>query len=134
MKLRSIAALLLFGTAALAAQDEEKKNAWDVSAPPGERRDVSIDIRSGTWMSVDVSPDGKRDRVRPAGRHLRLPIEGGEARALTSGMAWDMQPRYSPDGKRIAFTSDRAGGDNLWIMDANGSGAAADHARKTSAC
>ncbi|MGH8239465.1 MAG: TolB family protein, partial [Steroidobacteraceae bacterium] len=124
MKLRSIAALLLlFGTAALAAQDEEKKNAWDVSAPPGERRDVSIDTRSGTWMSVDVSPDGKRVAFDLLGDIYDLPIEGGEARALASGMAWDMQPRYSPDGKWLAFTSDRAGGDNLWIMDANGSGA-----------
>jgi imidazolonepropionase-like amidohydrolase/Tol biopolymer transport system component len=52
-----------------------------------------------------------------------LPIEGGEARSLASGMAWDMQPRYSPDGKWIAFTSDRGGGDNLWVMDANGGNA-----------
>ena len=78
-------------------------------------------------MSVDVSPDGKRIAFDLLGDIYELPIEGGEARALASGMAWDMQPRYSPDGKWIAFTSDRAGGDNLWIMDANGSGAAADH-------
>jgi len=124
MKLRSLAALLLFGTAAaLAAQDEEKKNAWDVSAPPGERRDVPIDTRSGTWMSVDVSPDGKRIAFDMLGDIYDLPIEGGEARSLASGMAWDMQPRYSPDGKSIAFTSDRGGGDNLWIMDANGGSA-----------
>jgi imidazolonepropionase-like amidohydrolase/Tol biopolymer transport system component len=127
MNRRSLAALLLVGTAAFAAQEnqnnEEKKNAWDVSAPPGERRDVSIDTRSGTWMSVDVSPDGKRITFDMLGDIYDLPIEGGEARALASGMAWDMQPRYSPDGKWIAFTSDRAGGDNLWIMDANGGGA-----------
>jgi len=126
MNRRSLAALLLVGTAAFAAQEnqnnEEKKNAWDVSAPPGERRDVSIDTRSGTWMSVDVSPDGKRITFDMLGDIYDLPIEGGEARALASGMAWDMQPRYSPDGKWIAFTSDRAGGDNLWIMDANGGG------------
>ena len=94
-----------------------------MSAPPGERRDVPIDTRSGTWMSVDVSPDGKRVAFDLLGDIYELPIEGGEARALASGMAWDMQPRYSPDGKWIAFTSDRAGGDNLWIMDANGGGA-----------
>jgi imidazolonepropionase-like amidohydrolase/Tol biopolymer transport system component len=127
MNRRSLAALLLVGTAAFAAQEnqnnEERKNAWDVSAPPGERRDVSIDTRSGTWMSVDVSPDGKRITFDMLGDIYDLPIEGGEARALASGMAWDMQPRYSPDGKWIAFTSDRAGGDNLWIMDANGGGA-----------
>ena len=74
-------------------------------------------------MSVDVSPDGKRVAFDLLGDIYELPIEGGEARALASGMAWDMQPRYSPDGKWIAFTSDRAGGDNLWIMDANGGGA-----------
>ena len=127
MKLRSLAVLLLSGTAAaISAQttkpDEDKKNAWDVSAPPGERRDVPIDTRSGTWMSVDVSPDGKRIAFDMLGDIYELPIEGGEARALASGLAWDMQPRYSPDGKWIAFTSDRAGGDNLWIMDASGGG------------
>jgi len=124
MKLHSIVALLLSGTAAVAAaQDESKKSTWDVSAPPGERRDVAIDTRSGTWMSVDLSPDGKRVAFDLLGDIYDLPIEGGEARALASSMAWDMQPRYSPDGKWIAFTSDRAGGDNLWIMDANGGNA-----------
>ncbi len=126
MKLRSIAAiaLLLSGAAAFAAPDDKSadKNtkAWDVSAPPGERRDVPLDTRSGTWMSVDVSPDGKRLAFDLLGDIYELPIEGGEARALASGMAWDMQPRYSPDGKSIAFTSDRGGGDNLWIMEASG--------------
>ena len=50
-----------------------------------------------------------------------MPIEGGEARALTSGNAWDMQPRYSPDGQEIAFTSDRGGGDNIWTIRRDGS-------------
>lgn len=124
MTLRSIAALLLSATTAFAASDDKKdEKAWDVSSPPGEKRDVAIDTHSGTWMSVDVSPDGKRVTFDMLGDIYDLPIEGGEARALASGMAWDMQPRYSPDGKLIAFTSDRAGGDNLWIMDANGGNA-----------
>ncbi|HET9446803.1 MAG TPA: amidohydrolase family protein [Steroidobacteraceae bacterium] len=128
MKLRSLAVLLLSGAAAAIDAQENKpaddnKSAWDVAAPPGERRDVAIDTRSGTWMSVDVSPDGKQIAFDLLGDIYVLPIEGGEARALASGMAWDMQPRYSPDGKSIAFTSDRAGGDNLWIMDANGGNA-----------
>ena len=91
-----------------------------MSSPPGERREIPIDVRSGTWMSLDVSPDGQRIAFDLLGDIYELPIAGGEARALTSGMAWDMQPRYSPDGKHIAFTSDRAGGDNVWVMDANG--------------
>ena len=123
MKLRSIVALTLLSACAFAAQEEDKKSAWDVSSPPGERRDIPIDTHSGTWMSVDVSPDGKRVVFDMLGDVYDLPIEGGEARALASGMAWEMQPRYSPDGKWIAFTSDRGGGDNLWIMDANGGNA-----------
>ena len=50
-----------------------------------------------------------------------MPVSGGEARVLASGVAWDMQPKWSPDGRHIAFTSDRAGGDNIWIMEADGS-------------
>jgi imidazolonepropionase-like amidohydrolase/Tol biopolymer transport system component len=123
MKLRSIVALVLLSASASAAQQEDKKSAWDVSSPPGEHRDIPLDTHTGTWMSVDVSPDGKRVVFDMLGDIYDLPIEGGEARSLASGMAWDMQPRYSPDGKWIAFTSDRAGGDNLWVMDANGGNA-----------
>jgi imidazolonepropionase-like amidohydrolase/Tol biopolymer transport system component len=54
-----------------------------------------------------------------------MPIAGGEATALTSGFAWDMQPRYSPDGQSIAFTSDRGGGDNICVMNRDGSDPAA---------
>ena len=95
MKLRSLAVLLLTGTAAaISAQttkpDEDKKSAWDVAAPPGERRDVSIDTRSGTWMSVDVSPDGKRIAFDMLGDIYELPIEGGEARARIE--PWEAKP------------------------------------------
>ena len=105
-------------TAGWAAEDAKK--TWDVNAPPGERREIPIDVRSGTWMSVDVSPDGSRLLFDLLGDIYELPFAGGEAKALTSGMAWDMQPRYSPDGASIVFTSDRGGGDNLWLMDRNG--------------
>jgi len=105
-------------TAGWAADDAKK--TWDVNAPPGERREIPIDVRSGTWMSVDVSPDGSRVLFDLLGDIYELPLAGGEAKSLTSGMAWDMQPRYSPDGASIVFTSDRGGGDNLWLMDRNG--------------
>ncbi len=95
--------------------------AWKVDAPPGPHRDVKLDTRTGTWMSVDVSPDGRTLVFDLLGDLYTLPIEGGEARALTSGLAWDEQPRWSPDGRRIAFTSDRAGGDNIWVMNRDGS-------------
>lgn len=93
---------------------------WDVMDPPGPRATVSLETESGTWLSVDVHPDGSWLVFDLMGDLYRLPIHGGEAQSLTSGMAWDMQPRFSPDGKAIVFTSDRGGGDNVWVMDADG--------------
>ncbi|NBB14802.1 amidohydrolase family protein [Caulobacter sp. SLTY] len=96
-------------------------NKWDVNAPPGPFKDVPIDTTNGTWMTVDVSPDGKEIVFDLLGDLYVIPVGGGEAKALTSGVAWDMQARYSPNGKWIAFTSDRGGGDNIWIVDRDGS-------------
>ena len=81
---------------------------------------VQLDLTAGTWMSLDVSPDGKEIVFDLLGDIYTMPFGGGEAKALTSGIPWDMQPRYSPDGKWIAFTSDRSGGDNIWIMGRDG--------------
>ncbi len=105
---------------------EEKPKAgekkWNVEAPPYPMPvEAAIDTDEGTWMSLDVSPDGREIAFDLLGDIYVVPMAGGEARALTSGVAWDMQPRYSPDGKRIAFTSDRSGGDNVWVMDRDGS-------------
>ena len=67
-------------------------------------------------MSLDVSPDGREIAFDLLGDLYVIPIEGGEARTISTGHAWDMQPRYSPDGQEIAFTSDRGGGDNIWTI------------------
>lgn len=120
MRRHLLLSALLLSLPAFAA-DDTSKAAWDVAAPPGERREIPLDVRSGTWMSLDVSPDGKHIVFDMLGDIYQLPIAGGEAQALTSGLAWDIQPRYSPDGSRISFTSDRGGGDNVWIMNADGS-------------
>jgi imidazolonepropionase-like amidohydrolase/Tol biopolymer transport system component len=103
------------GTAAPKAEAK-----WDVNKPPGPSSEVTIDVDEGTWMNVDVSPDGKQIAFDLLGDLYTIPIGGGEAHALTHDIAWQMQPRYSPDGKTIAYTSDQAGGDNIWLMDRDG--------------
>ncbi|MNH49812.1 Atrazine chlorohydrolase [compost metagenome] len=108
---------------AAAAPTTPDKPKWDVQNPPGPSHDATIDVTEGTWMSLDVSPDGREIVFDLLGDIYVMPISGGEARAIASGVAWDMQPKFSPDGRSIAFTSDRGGGDNLWIMDRDGSNA-----------
>ncbi len=99
---------------------DKEDEAWDVNHPPYPYHAIDIDVDEGTWMNVDVSQNGASIAFDLLGDIYVMSNEGGEATAVTSGISWDMQPRFSPDGKQIAFTSDRAGGDNIWVMDADG--------------
>ena len=99
-----------------------KPPKWDVNRPTGARiRQVPINVDEGSWMDVDVSPDGRRLTFTLLGDIYTMPIEGGAATRISEGLAWEVHPRFSPDGTRIAFTSDRGGGDNIWVMNADGS-------------
>ncbi|HRI59744.1 MAG TPA: amidohydrolase, partial [Saprospiraceae bacterium] len=100
----------------------QEKPKWDVSNPSGgvPYKDVEFSTSEGTWMSLDVSPDGKTIVFDLLGDIYSMPITGGTATALRQGLAWEVQPRFSPDGKKISFTSDAGGGDNIWMMDADG--------------
>lgn len=87
----------------------------------GSEHQVLVDTREGTWINVDVSPDGRTLLFDLLGDILQLPIVGGEAQVVFGGRAWDGMPRFSPDGTQIAFISDRSGTDNLWVAGADGS-------------
>jgi imidazolonepropionase-like amidohydrolase/Tol biopolymer transport system component len=106
-------------------KEKEKEKKWDVSNPPagGPYKDVSFTVNEGTWMNVDISPDGKEIVFDLLGDIYSMPFSGGEAKVLRGGHAFEVQPRFSPDGKKILFTSDAGGGDNIWMMNRNGSNA-----------
>jgi Tol biopolymer transport system component len=104
-----------------AVDTEDDASDWDVNEPRGESFEIGFAVDEGTWMSVDVSPDGETIVFDHLGDLFTIPVAGGEASRLTRGLAWDYQPRWSPDGSKILFTSDRAGGNNLWTMNADGS-------------
>lgn len=130
--MKNITALLLLSlvmTTAISAEesdasngdkDKQKNGQWDVNHPPGDSYLANIDVTQGTWMNVDVSPDGKTIVFDLLGDLYLMPLSGGEAKALTHTIAWEMQATFSPDGKKIAYTSDQGGGDNIWLMDIDG--------------
>ncbi|TQV72136.1 amidohydrolase family protein [Aliikangiella marina] len=115
-----ITACLVSLATATAASEKHEGNKWDVNNPPGEAYQANIEVNEGTWMNISVSPDGETIAFDLLGDIYTLPIKGGKAKALTKTIAWEMQPQFSPDGKQIVFTSDAGGGDNIWLMDRDG--------------
>lgn len=98
-------------------------SGWDTTLARGDAWDLEFETSEGTFLSVDVSPDGATLVFDLLGHIYRLPAAGGRAECLTqdSGAAINAHPRFSPDGETVAFVSDRGGQSNLWLMDADGS-------------
>src|SRR5579863_251552 len=117
------AACLVLALNVCVAQDQPgvKKDA----TPPGltlqPARTLAYSTDEGTWMSLDVSPDGNTLVFDLVGHLYTLPMQGGTAKPITSGLSYDSEPRFSPDGRHIVYVSDRSGATNLWIVNADGS-------------
>ncbi len=93
---------------------------WVVEQQRGEYNEVEFKVDQGTWMHLDISPDSKTIVFDLLGDIYSMSSTGGKAKLLTSDIAWQMQPKFSPDGKEILFVSDQGGGENLWVMDIDG--------------
>ena len=73
------------------------------------------------WMRYPaISPDGSTIAFAYKGDLYCVPANGGEARQLTTHAAYDSQPIWSPDGKKIAFTSNREGSLDVYVISAKG--------------
>ncbi|HEY0244721.1 MAG TPA: amidohydrolase, partial [Mucilaginibacter sp.] len=108
--------IILFLISGLNAQGQK----WNVENTTAPSKKVTITTDEGTWMDLDVSPDGKTIVFDLLGDIYSMPMTGGKANLLAGGKAWEVQPRFSPDGKSISYTSDKEGGDNIWIMNTDG--------------
>lgn len=100
---------------------EEKKDKKDEELPIKPTETIEFTTDEGTWMSLDVSPDGQTIIFDLLGDIYTLPISGGEATRIIGGMSFESQPKFSPDGKKIVFLSDRSGAENVWLANADGS-------------
>jgi len=125
-KIYSYSLLLLLTLSTLFAQAQEPKKEAKADSvkkeKPKKKRDLPLEVgrripiktSEGTWMSLDVSPDGKTIAFDFLGDIFTMPITGGKPTQFTSGMSFDSHPKFSPDGTKLLFISDRTGGENIW--------------------
>lgn len=118
-----LAMLTIVGSMAFAQEEKnseadttkEKKATKELPLEP--ERKIRLNTKEGTWISLDVHPNGQEIIFDMMGDLYTLPIAGGKATQVTSGMAFDDHPRYSPDGNSIVFSSDKSGSENIWTLD-----------------
>ena len=117
--------ILSSGYAQKKKENKEEEKTWDVSNPGKDfnYKSHSFTTDEGTWMNLDVSPNGQTIVFDMLGDIYTMPITGGKAKVLREGIPFEVQPRFNPDGSKISFTSDAGGGDNIWVMNADGSNA-----------
>ena len=123
-----IFALISFSNLTFSQKEKTiKSKKWDVNNPHKDWNYKNFNLKTdeGTWMNLDISPDGETIVFDMLGDIYTMPTTGGKATALRTGLAYEVQPRYSPDGTYISFTSDAEGGNNIWVMTADGTNAKA---------
>ena len=89
--------------------------AWDVNAAHGPTRALNLRLEEATWMGVSVHGDQLVTDI--LGDLFIGPVDGGSLRRLTEGAAWDTEAVFSPDGRSVAYVSDRDGNEQLWLLE-----------------
>ncbi len=114
---------LLFSFTSALGQNDDKGPKADTTKKEKEKpqklplkpdRKIHVKTNEGSWMSLDVSPDGKTIAFDFLGDIFTMPINGGKPVQFTKGLAFDSHPKFSPDGTKLLFISDRSGGENIW--------------------
>ncbi|MEJ2128803.1 MAG: hypothetical protein P8X81_08135 [Woeseiaceae bacterium] len=118
--MRQLLTLAILLTTTTLADTVDRSGSWDVNAPLGPSALLDFTTDEGTWMNLDVHPDGSKIIFDLLGDLYVVSIDGGKAVRLTEGAAYDMQPRFSPDGSQVLFNSDRGNVKNAWIADFDG--------------
>ena len=114
MLLVALMVLPLFAIAQKADKEEKKDKKATKELPLEPTREFKLKTTEGTWMSVDVSPDGKHVIFDMIGDVYRVPMAGGKAERIIGDLSYETHPKYSPDGKMLVVTSDRSGSENIW--------------------
>lgn len=112
--------LMLAGCALLGGSAVAAETGPPLTLAPD--RQLAFQLSEATWMAPDVSPDGRTILFDILGDIYAIDAQGGVARPLLKGLAYETQPVFSPDGRQFAFISDRSGAANLWIANSDGSG------------
>src|ERR1051325_3434826 len=90
------------------------------SLPLITTRTLKFTTDEGSWISLDLSPNGQTIVFDLLGDLYTMPVTGGTAKRIIGGTGWEQQPRFSPDGSQILFVSDKSGAEKGWGANADG--------------
>jgi tricorn protease len=114
---------------------ENNFGIWKLDTATGKTSEIKIDIVSDEKTndfevitirneadSYDLSPSSRRAAISAHGEIFTVATDRGDVQRVTASYSRESQPAWSPDGKWIAFISDKTGQDEVWIARENGSG------------